>query len=465
MSAASHPAALPLLLKYGFAPQIQTLKVRYRKMHPAQKTIRAEMKRFNTASLGRRFGKTFMAVDWLVEPAVDGDWHRAGMKKTRADLKEHGVRVAWFAPTKKMWEEVWTDVENLIGRHNIASSNSQTGRMVLKNGSRIDFWSLEASPTIRGRFYARVVVDEAAHVSDLGEKWEKVIRPTLSDLKGEAFFISTPNGYNFFRTVFEYGEDPLMRDWASWKMPTVANPFIDPQEIEDARETMSEDSFNQEHLGEFLRGGGKVFRNIEANLKSNEIALALSNGASETHTPEMHEGHRLISGVDWAQIQDFTCHSVACETCRCEVFIERFNQIEYEFQTDRVLREIERWRVSECNVEKNSIGQPNYESMLKKSSELGLKVKINAVQMTSESKPAMVEGLKLSLEKVKFQFLPDKTAANELASYEGKVSIDTGHIKYSAPKGGHDDTVVARMMMRRGLKKTGGFRRVRRRYR
>ena len=35
--------------------------------------------------------------------------------------------------------------------------------------------------------------------------------------------------------LFDRGQDPEREDWASWQMPTGANPYIDPAEIESAR--------------------------------------------------------------------------------------------------------------------------------------------------------------------------------------------------------------------------------------
>src|SRR6185369_3241140 len=137
---------------------------------------------------------------------------------------------------------------------------------------------------LRGRKYARVVIDEAAHVTcDLAKVWETVIRPTLTDYKGDAFFISTPNGYNFFRVLYERGDDPNYADWKSWQLPTTDNPYIDPNEVALAKEEMDDQSFRQEYLAEFLRDEGKVFRNVEANL----IAPSGVN-------PHAHYGHKMV---------------------------------------------------------------------------------------------------------------------------------------------------------------------------
>jgi hypothetical protein len=434
---------LPLLAKHGYAPATNKLDgVQPRALHKSQKRVRREMKRFNVGSCGRRFGKTFMCADWLLEPAVNPAPFIDNLSPISKDLVktkgDGGLAVAWFAPTFKMVEEVFDDVLRIIGDGNVKSQNRQKGRIVLKNGGKIDFWSLEAAPTLRGRFYARAVIDEAAHVTcDLQSAWEKVIRPTLTDLKGDAFFISTPNGYNFFRTLYEKGEDPKYDDWMCWQLPTTDNPYIDPKEVETAREEMDEQSFKQEYLAEFLRDEGKVFRNVEANLI-----------APDTN-PAFHEGHKLIAGVDWAQVKDFTVNSIGCATCNQEVFLDRFNQIEFFVQRARLIKEWVRWNVTSVVVEANSIGTPNYEELKRETitTKSGRIVNVKCTPLTSESKPKLVQHLALSLEKQRFQFLTDKVAKNELLAYEAKINVVTNRIRYSAPSGGHDDTVVARFLM------------------
>lgn len=418
-------SVLPLLLKHGFAPASKSLDVELApRLHTGQKRVRREMRRFNTASCGRRWGKTFFCCYWLLERAV---------REARP--------VAWFAPTFKMLTEVFDEMVRIVGEENIKRKNRQEGRIELKNGGVIDFWSLEASPTLRGRKYGRIVVDEAAHVScDLEKAWETVIRPTLIDYAGDAFFISTPNGFNFFRTLFERGDDPAYSDWMSWQLPTSDNVTIPNiiQELALAKEEMDDQSYRQEHLAEFLRDEGKVFRNIEANLK-----------APVDTSPIMHAGHKIVAGVDWAQVKDFTVNSIACATCREELFLDRFNQIEFHVQRDRLIAEWKKWNVTAVRVEENSIGRPNYEELSRETilTQDGRICNVKPVLLTSASKPKLVQSLALSLEKEQFAFLPDKVGKNEMLSYEAKVNPSTGRIIYTAPSGAHDDTVVARFIM------------------
>ena len=186
--------------------------------------------------MGRRFGKTVLGVHRLT-PAL------------------HGYPVAWFSPTYKMLEEVWRDTKRFYGEA-IRHKDEQLMRLETWGGGVIDFWSLDRADSVRGRKYKRVIVDEAAMVPGLEEAWPAVIRPTLTDLKGEADFLSTPKGRNYFYDLFQRGQRDDRPDWFSASAPTSANPYIDPAEIEDARRELPELVFRQEYLAEFVDAGG-----------------------------------------------------------------------------------------------------------------------------------------------------------------------------------------------------------------
>jgi hypothetical protein len=164
-----------------------------------------------------------------------------------AESALNGQPVAYLCPTYKMLTQVWRDLCGLLPH---AKRLTAEYRLELGNGA-IDMWSGDdAANAIRGRKYALVVVDEAALIPGLKEAWEKSIRPTLTDLRGSAWFISTPRRGGTFHELFELGQcnDAL---WQSWQMPTASNPYIDPDEIEAARAGSSEQAFAQEYLADF----------------------------------------------------------------------------------------------------------------------------------------------------------------------------------------------------------------------
>ena len=383
----------------------KTIELVLPSLHPAQQQIIDEARRFNVLACGRRFGKTMLGIDLIIDKVLDG------------------YPVSWFSPTYKMLAEVWKEIVETTKQLQTRVAK-QEHRIELITGGVIDCWSLDAADSVRGRKYARVIVDEAAMVPNLYDSWQAAIRPTMTDYVGsDAFMLSTPKGVDFFFDCFSRGVDDQQSDWKAWQKPTSENPYIDPAEIEAARRELPEQIFEQEYLAKFLQNSGAVFRNIDACLRADS---------------GQHQGHRLFTGVDWGQKHDFTVISVICATCRQEVELDRFNKIEWAFQRARLKAIVERWGVQSVMVETNSIGSPNLEALQQEG------MSVRGFETTGSTKPPLIQSLALCLEREECRFLPDPVGRVELLSYESRINSTTGRVSYSAPDGGHDDTVIAR---------------------
>jgi hypothetical protein len=213
-------------------------------LHEGQQVIVSGARRFNVVACGRRFGKTRLGIDRAIETALDG------------------YPVAWFSPTYKMLADAWRELKNIAAPLNPKINEAQHRLELADLGASqwgetglIDMWSLDSPDRARGRKYKRAIIDEAAMVGGLGDAWQHVIRPMLSDLRGDAWFLSTPRGHNFFWELYCKGQDRLQQEWGAWRMPTSANPFIPKSEIEDARLMLPEMVFGQEYLAEFIEVG------------------------------------------------------------------------------------------------------------------------------------------------------------------------------------------------------------------
>ena len=144
---------------------------------------------------------------------------------------------------------------------------------------------------------------------------------------------------------------------------------------------------------------------------------------------------------------DFTALSVGCVDCAREVMLDRFNQLDYYFQRQRITAAYELWKPKRILVELNSIGQPNFE-MLQRD---GLPV--TGFTTTQTSKAALIEAFSLALETGKVKLLNDEAGRAELQAYE-RTTTANGMSRYSAPDGMHDDTVIARALMYRVMSET-----------
>lgn len=360
--------------------------------------------------MGRRWGKTVLGRKLIIDPAL------------------HGYPAGWFAPSYKMLIDVWRDLRNVL--HPVISrSNVQERRIELTTGGVIEMWSLDNPDAGRGRKYARIIIDEAAMVKDLMNVWTSAIRPTLTDYIGDAWFLSTPKGRNGFWQMYQWGQDAAQRDWQSWQMPTVSNPHIDAREVEAARQALPERVYNQEYLAAFIEDGGGVFRRV-------------MDAATSTEVEPVHGGEYII-GVDWGKSNDFTVITVLDGNGNM-VYMDRFNQIDYQVQLQRLTALASRYEPAAIIAERNSMGEPLIEQLQRQ----GLPV--TPFQTTNASKTAAIDALALAFERGDIAILPDPVLIAELQAYEME-RLPSGMMRYNAPDGMHDDTVMSLALAWQGI--------------
>jgi phosphatidylethanolamine-binding protein (PEBP) family uncharacterized protein len=389
-------------------------RVRLKRPHSAQARILAEQRRFNVVCLGRRTGKTTLAVNLLAEAAI------------------HGQPVAYFAPTYKLLAEFWREAKRTLSEV-IIEKSEQNHRIEVLGGGTLECWSLDDENPARGRMYALIVIDEAAIVRNLVEIWQQALRPTLTDLRGGAWFFSTPRGINGFYELFKLGEDPLESDWASWQMPTSVNPFIAADELEAARRELPERSFQQEYRAEFISfEGSDVFRGVDAVAYLDPVP------------PQ--RGHQYVFGVDWGRSNDYTVVSVLDASTDEQVALDRFTQIDFELQSERLHRWFNVFHPRGIVAEANAMGQPIVERLQMGYARLDGQYRpglpIQAWWSNNAAKAAIIQDLSVSIEDGKIALLDDAVQTGELIAYES-TRLPSGLLRYGAPSGGHDDTVIA----------------------
>jgi hypothetical protein len=374
-----------------------------------------EARRYNVVALGRRAGKSTLAQHVLVMRAL-----------------QERQPVGYFAPTYKLLAEFWREVRNVLQVVTVQKSE-QDHRVEMMGGGVLECWSLDDPNPARGRKYGLIVVDEAAMVRDLLEIWQLALRPTLTDLSGGAWFMSTPRGLNDFHVLYQQGQDPLQREWASWQMPTAVNPFIDADELAAAKAELPERAFAQEYLAEFLQiEGGGVFRGVDA--------------VSRLEQRGPQRGHQYVIGVDWGRTNDFTAICVIDATLMEQAALDRFSEIDYELQTERLHKWCDLYHPVLVVAEHNSMGGPLTERLQTGYARLLGRARaalpVWAWEATNASKAALVQALGLAIEQGALTLLDHAVQQAELLGYEASV-LPSGMIRYGAPFGQHDDTVIA----------------------
>lgn len=215
-------------------------------LHKTQKPVAIDPHRFRVLCCGRRWGKTTLAIDQI---------------KGRASIDNS--RIAYIAPTYQQARDIaWEQLKRECSQ---ASETINESRLEIKlvNGSLIILRGWESIETLRGQKFDLVVIDEVAMMRNFWLQWQEVIRPTLTDTKGEGIFISTPKGFNHFYDL--YNMESKDTDFKSFHFTTADNPHIPKEEIEKAKKELPEDRFAQEYEADFRKTEGLVYKEFDRN--------------------------------------------------------------------------------------------------------------------------------------------------------------------------------------------------------
>lgn len=229
-----------------------TTYIKIPQYHSGQLKCCVGFKRYNVVCNGRRWGKTIMAIRLAQKTMINGgDVQKDGSRK--------GGKVGYFVPTFDFAEDFWEEIKERLEPITIYKSESK--RIIrLNTGGELKIWSLEKKRAGRSRKYHRVIIDEACFAKDLKTSWEKAIRPTLADYKGDAFFFSSPLFGTYFQEMFGFADDKKKYfNWASFQMPTSSNPYIDNEELAEIKSQVDPVTYAQEYDAQFVNTNGMRF--------------------------------------------------------------------------------------------------------------------------------------------------------------------------------------------------------------
>lgn len=209
------------------------------KTHEKQLEIVRTRNRFNVVRCGRRFGKSFLAFGLALEKM----------------LESSKTYILYTAPSYQDLKKRYRDAQKLFAPLGAVCKEGE----IKLNGSYLDFTGVWRPETIRGNAYHRVICDEWAYADNGEEAWEDVLRPTLTDFEGDAYFFSTPSGRNHFYDLDLKSQ--MYTDWKSFHYTSYDNPYIKKTEIDLAKEQLPSLVFLQEYMAEYVdRGASKVKR-------------------------------------------------------------------------------------------------------------------------------------------------------------------------------------------------------------
>mgnify|MGYP003143868977 FL=1 len=209
-----------------------------------QTEVIKEKSRFRVLITGRRFGKTYLAINELAKFA-----------------SKSNQKVWYVAPTYRQAKQiVWTELKQKLIEHKwVKNINHSDLTFLLKNNSTITLRGSDNENALRGVGINFLVIDEFADVSK--EAWYEVLRPTLSDTGGHALFCGSPRGFgNWSYELFKQGE--TNKDWSSFKFTTLEGGQVSKKEIEQAKQDLDIRTFQQEYEATFVNYSGMIYYNF-----------------------------------------------------------------------------------------------------------------------------------------------------------------------------------------------------------
>ena len=210
-----------------------------------QRGMFADKTRFKVVVAGRRCGKTRASIIKLLVK---------GLECPASD-----AAVMYVAPTQGQARVLCWDLLNKIGVRVIDKANINNSEVTLINGVKIYVRGADSPDSLRGMKLYYCVLDEFKDMKP--QVWELIIRPSLSDMRGGALFIGSPEpGDSLFREYYDRGLLGEDKEWKSWHLTTYDNELIAREEIESAKRSMSTFAFSQEYMASFDSMGQNIFK-------------------------------------------------------------------------------------------------------------------------------------------------------------------------------------------------------------
>ncbi len=338
----------------------------------------------------------------------------------------------WIGPTFDMGILGYRNVQALLGP---AMKEHVQRPYVTKcwNGSTLVLKTAQEPEHLRGAAVTAAVLDEAG-TPTYDMAWP-VIRTTISETKGRLKIIGNPGDRGgFFWRAVGYGKDETMPEWAYHQWNFLDRPTATQEELEEAKRELGEDSadYQRYYLGKFVDEDGAFFTKV-------------------LHTSTMQEqgprvGASYMIGVDAAIKTDFFVASVLREDNNTQVAVSRHKGPPSRQQSMEVKRLSDKYNHAMVQVEVNGPGEAIYQDLI------DLNVPVRPFNTTGKSKGEILHQLQKDIATGRLKLLNHPMQIHELEQFQC-YRTKTGSLKYGAPMGEHDDTVMALALANNGLHK------------
>ena len=369
---------------------------------------------------GRRWGKTYAGTQRILKGAFTKDnslWWWVGLSWRAASMQA-------------AWKQLLADHEKIMAKLRLDPREWRsmiTKELRFPNGATIQMRTAENPESLAGEAVDGIVFDEFSMARE--RVWTEQLAPTLLTTNGWCMFIGVPKGNNWASQLWKYAR--TAEGWNQLHFTTMDNPLISQAAYDRVRDSMPLLMQQQELLAQIIAGRGTVFRNVLE-----------CTGAKWQEEPSPRGVY--IGGLDWAQKNDYTVLTIWDVANRACVFYDRWNNIEYPEQLEKIRNYHDLWGFTRIIADNNAMGAPLGQQLQRD------KIPIQGFDITKKSKGEIVELLALGFEQETISIPSDEYMIDELESFESNMT-NLGVRTYNAPPGLHDDVVMSMCLGHYGL--------------
>lgn len=365
-----------------------------------QKAILDSPSRFTITEASTKTGKTASHIIWLHEQAL----------KLKANQN-----VWWVAPVYTQAEIAFKRMRNQISDQGYFKANETKLTLTLPHGSIITFKTAQDPDNLFGEDVYAAVFDEASRAKETA--WF-ALRSTLTATNGFCKIIGNSKGkknWMYRLGVRARAGEPNYEYFKITAYHAVKAGILSLEEVEQAKRDLPEYVFNELYLAEPNEDG------------ANPFGISFINKCLQedlSGKPTEFFGIDIAKSVDWTVI-------VGLDKDGKVSYFDRF-QKDWAQTKDSILRLADKPTI----IDSTGVGDSFVEDLQR------TRPNISGFKYTTDSKQKLIASLAQSVQNLKIGVLAG-IMQDEMESFEFIYNPTTGHVRYSAPEGQHDDATNA----------------------
>jgi hypothetical protein len=397
-----------------------------------QQEVHSSRKRYRLLHCGARAGKDRCSINEFIKKFIEmlGETDKENPERNKLIPRVHG----WIiAPTIPLAAQTWRELNTFMPKEWVEHVDENEKGMYTVDGGIIEVKSTSNPESLVAVGLDIVLWTEAARSKPYDkakEAWGNIFMRLQSPGRGPkgkgglVLVNSTPHLEGQFFQELHISALNDKKNWGVFHWSTSDNPYMRKEEEEYARQTMTADQFEMEWKGNFPKGGGEMFPNLDTICvlkpeppSPNKRYIGAWDPASPNGEDDSLIGFRDQDGKQvWAEK------------------VKTADKRLWKHQHQRIADLCEAYNNAPLIVLKTGIGDQSIEALT------ALGVNAIPLQETPPVKLEMVMHFSLLCEKDAIRLIDDPFQIDQLRIYTSKI-VSSGAITFGAPRHKHDDYV------------------------